>query len=206
MLAVCAALELVPEPTVASPHAASVAAAARQPSAAIPLRAKVIGSRLASVSAGRCRYSDAMHEEATAVEIRPHVRLLHGMRRPANWLQLVRFGVVGGIGFIVNLGVYAVFVHPVGVDYRVASVAAWLVAVLNNFVLNRLWTFDARGGLARFQALRFLIVSLVAEGFSLLLLTLFVQDVGIDKVAAQAMAVAASMPLNFLGNKLWSFR
>jgi putative flippase GtrA len=147
-----------------------------------------------------------MHEEATAVELRPHVRLLHGMRRPANWLQLVRFGVVGVIGFIVNLGVYAVFVHPVGVDYRVASVAAWLVAVLNNFVLNRLWTFDARGGLARFQALRFLIVSLVAEGFSLLLLTLFVQDVGIDKVAAQAMAVAASMPLNFLGNKLWSFR
>ncbi len=147
-----------------------------------------------------------MHEEATVVELRPHVRLLQGMRRPANWLQLVRFGVVGAIGFIVNLGVYAVFVHPVGVDYRVASVGAWLVAVLNNFVLNRRWTFDARGGLARFQALRFLIVSLVAEGFSLLLLTLFVQDAGIDKVAAQAMAVAASMPLNFLGNKLWSFR
>jgi putative flippase GtrA len=147
-----------------------------------------------------------MHEEATVVELRPHVRLLHGMRRPANWLQLVRFGVVGVIGFIVNLGVYALFVHPVGVDYRVASVVAWLVAVLNNFVLNRRWTFDARDGLARFQALRFLIVSLVAEGFSLLLLTLFVQDAGIDKVAAQAMAVALSMPLNFLGNKLWSFR
>jgi putative flippase GtrA len=147
-----------------------------------------------------------MHEEATAVELRPHVRLLHGMRRPANWLQLVRFGAVGAVGFIVNLGVYSLFVHPVGVDYRVASVVAWLVAVLNNFVLNRRWTFDARGGLARFQALRFLVVSLVAEGFSLLLLTLFVQEAGIDKVAAQALAVAASMPLNFLGNKLWSFR
>jgi putative flippase GtrA len=147
-----------------------------------------------------------MHEEATAVELRPHVRLLHGMRRPANWLQLVRFGAVGAVGFVVNLGVYSLFVHPIGVDYRVASVVAWLVAVLNNFVLNRHWTFDARGGLARFQALRFLVVSLVAEGFSLLLLTLFVQDAGIDKVAAQALAVAASMPLNFLGNKLWSFR
>jgi putative flippase GtrA len=78
--------------------------------------------------------------------------------------------------------------------------------VINNFVLNRHWTFDAREGQAHFQALRFLVVSLVAEGFSLLLLTLFVQDAGIDKVAAQALAVAASMPLNFLGNKLWSFR
>ena len=39
------------------------------------------------------------------------MRLLHGMRRPANWLQLVRFGLVGGVGFVVNLAVYALFVH-----------------------------------------------------------------------------------------------
>jgi putative flippase GtrA len=147
-----------------------------------------------------------MREEATAVEIRPHVRLLHGMRRPANWLQLVRFGLVGGVGFIVNLAVYTLFVHPIGVDYRVANVVAWLVAVINNFVLNRHWTFDAGGGRARSQAVRFLVVSLVAEAASLLLLTLFVEGAGLAKVPAQALAVAASMPLNFLGNKLWSFR
>ncbi len=147
-----------------------------------------------------------MREEASAVDIRPHVRLLHGMRRPANWLQLVRFGLVGGVGFVVNLAVYTLLVHALGADYRVANVIAWLIAVLNNFVLNRHWTFDASGGRARSQAIRFLVVSLVAEAFSLLLLTLFVEGAGIDKVAAQAMAVAASMPLNFLGNKLWSFR
>ena len=128
------------------------------------------------------------------------------MRRPANWLQLVRFALVGGTGFVVNLLVYTLLVHPLGADYRAASVLAWLVAVLNNFVLNRHWTFDAREGRARFQAIRFLVVSLVAEVFSLLLLTLLVEDAGLAKVSAQALAVAASMPLNFLGNKLWSFR
>jgi putative flippase GtrA len=158
------------------------------------------------VSTGECRYSDAMHEDATVVELRPHMRLWHGMRRPANWLQLIRFGLVGGVGFIVNVGVYALMVHGASVDYRAANVVAWLVAVMNNFVLNRHWTFDARDGAAHFQAARFLIVSLVAEVVSLLLLTLFVESAGIDKVAAQAMAVAVSMPLNFLGNKLWTFR
>src|SRR5277367_2330438 len=147
-----------------------------------------------------------MREPATAVEIRPHVRLLHGMRRPANWLQLVRFGLVGGIGFIVNVAVYTLFVHSVGVDYRLANIVAWLVAVINNFVLNRHWTFDARDGRARSQAVRFLLVSLLAEAFSLALLTLFVEVAGVAKVPAQALAVAGSMPLNFLGNKLWSFR
>ena len=147
-----------------------------------------------------------MRDDATVVELRPHVRLLHGMRRPANWLQLVRFGIVGGFGFVLNIAVYALFVHGVGVEYRAASVVAWLVAVANNFVLNRRWTFDAGDGQARFQALRFLLVSLAAEILSLLVLTLLVAGAGVSKVPAQALAVIVSMPLNFLGNKLWSFR
>jgi len=141
-----------------------------------------------------------------SVEIRPHTRLLHGLKRPANWLQLVRFGLVGGVGFVVNLLVYTLFVHGVGVDYRAANVAAWLVAVVNNFILNRHWTFDAKDGRARSQAIRFLLVSLLAEAFSLLMLTLLVEGAGLAKIPAQALAVLASMPLNFLGNKLWSFR
>jgi putative flippase GtrA len=143
---------------------------------------------------------------SAAVKSRPHTRVLHGMRKPANWLQLVRFGIVGGSGFVVNLVVYALCAQAIGVDYRVANVLAWLVAVLNNFLLNRHWTFDAGAGDARFQAIRFFVVSLVAEGVSLLLLTVLVESVGMGKVPAQAVAVALSMPLNFLGNKLWSFR
>ncbi len=158
-----------------------------------------------------------MRDEATTVGMqraslpaaanpRPHKRVLHGLRRPGNWLQLMRFALVGGAGFVVNLAVYALCTQAIGIDYRMANVVAWLVAVLNNFVLNRHWTFDARGGRVRHQALRFFLVSLAAEGFSLLLLTLLVEEAGVAKVPAQAVAVAASMPLNFLGNKLWSFR
>jgi putative flippase GtrA len=158
-----------------------------------------------------------MPEEATAmnirpgsaakhVELRPHMRLLHGLRRPANWLQLVRFGLVGGTGFVLNLAVYALCVHALSVPYQAAAVLAWLVAVLNNFVLNRHWTFDASAGRIHFQAIRFFVVSLVAFAFGLLLLTLLVEFGGVAKVPAQALAVAASTPLNFLGNKLWSFQ
>lgn len=140
------------------------------------------------------------------MELRPHVRLIHGMRRPANWLQLVRFGLVGGLGFVVNLVVYTLFVHGAGVDYRMASVLAWIVAVANNFVWNRHWTFDAREGVAHHQAMRFLLVSLVTEAISLALLTVLVEAGGLTKVLAQAIAVAAATPLSFLGNKLWSFK
>jgi putative flippase GtrA len=162
-------------------------------------------------------YPARMHDDATVVDVprssvsasvtlRPHVRLLHGMRRPANWVQLVRFGVVGGIGFVVNLGVYILCVHSLGIEYLVAAVLSWLVAVANNFVWNRHWTFDASGGAVRFQAVRFVAVSLLAEVFNLAMLRLLVEAAGVGKVPAQVVAVATAMPLNFLGNKLWSFR
>lgn len=143
---------------------------------------------------------------AKHVESRPHMRLLHGLRRPANWLQLVRFAIVGGTGFVLNLAVYALCVHALSVPYQAAAVLAWLIAVLNNFLLNRHWTFDASAGRIHFQAIRFFVVSLVAFAFGLLLLTLLVELGGVAKVPAQALAVAASTPLNFLGNKLWSFQ
>lgn len=150
----------------------------------------------------------SMHRPAVpaAIETRPYMRVLHGMRHPANWLQLVRFGLVGGTGFVVNVAVYALAVHVLHIDYRAAFVLAWVVAVTNNFLLNRHWTFDAAAGSVRFQAIRFVVVSAVAAVFGFLLLTALVEGAGFAKVPAEALAVAASTPLNFLGNKLWSFR
>lgn len=141
-----------------------------------------------------------------SAEPRVHARLLHGLRRPDNWLQLVRFGIVGGSGFAVNLLVYAVSVHTLGIEYHVAAAVAWIVAGVNNFVWNRHWTFKARDGQVHVQAIRFLIVSLVALGFNEVVLTLFVEVGGAGEVAGQVLALAASTPVNFLGNKLWSFR
>jgi dolichol-phosphate mannosyltransferase len=169
-------------------------------------------------STGQVGYASRVIGEDSAVEIRgagvssqvsvrPHMRLLHGLRRPANWLQLIRFALVGASGFVINLAVYALCVHVLAIPYQVAAVVAWVVAVISNFVLNRHWTFDASAGRVHFQALRFFTVSLVAFAFvNLVLLTLLVEVAGLPKVPAQALAVAAATPFNFLGNKLWSFR
>ena len=55
------------------------------------------------------------------------------------------------------------------------------------------------------QGLRFLIVSVIVYGANLVLLTAFV-EAGLGKIVSQAIAVVLVTPLNFLGNKLWSFR
>ena len=148
-----------------------------------------------------------MPEEMTsAVALPLRHRVRHGVRHPRNWLQLIRFAAVGASGYAVNLGVFAACVHLVGIDYRVAAVVAFVVSVINNFWWNRHWTFDARDDHALFQAARFFFVSLVAFGFTYVVLIVLVSDVGLSKVLAQAIAIVAGTPLSFLGQKLWSFR
>ena len=127
------------------------------------------------------------------------------MRHSRNWWQLVRFTAVGASGYVVNLVVFAVCVHGLSIDYRLAAVAAFLVAVTNNFWWNRHWTFDARGGHAGHQAARFLVVSVGAFLVNLAVLELLVAGAGLPELAAQAIAVAAATPCNFVGNKLWTF-
>jgi len=147
-----------------------------------------------------------MHDDASAVALPLHRRVRHGLRHPANWLQLVRFAAVGASGYAVNLAVFAAAVHLLGVDYKLAAVLAFLVSVANNFWWNRHWTFDARDGHAGFQAARFLTVSVVAFLLSAAMLVLLVEAAGLPKVPAQAIAIVTATPLSFLGQKLWSFR
>ncbi|MGI9099199.1 MAG: GtrA family protein [Solirubrobacteraceae bacterium] len=137
---------------------------------------------------------------------RGRARLRAGLRKPSNWLQLIRFATVGASGYVVNLAVFTLLVHAAGIDYRLAAVAAFVVALTNNFVWNRAWTFGASSGHAGFQAARFCVVSLAAFAFNLVALFALVEWLGMAKVPAQAIAIAATTPLNFLGNKLWSFR
>ena len=134
-----------------------------------------------------------------------HVRVRAGLRRPHNWVQLGKFCAVGGSGYVVNLCVFAAVVHGLDRHHLVGATVAFVVAVTNNFFWNRHWTFRAREGHAGFQAARFLTVSVLAFLFAAAILELLVSAAGLPEVPAQAIAIVAATPLNFIGNKMWSF-
>jgi putative flippase GtrA len=127
------------------------------------------------------------------------------LRRPDNWVQLAKFGVVGASGYVINLAVYTALLKGAGVHYAVAATCSFLVAVTNNYTWNRLWTFRGQRGHVGWQGLRFMVVALTAYIANLALLTGLIA-LGLDEVLAQAIAIALVTPLNFVGNKLWSFR
>ena len=144
-----------------------------------------------------------MTQEESAVAV-ARTRAGRALRRPANWVQLAKFATVGASGYVVNLVVYTALLRGAGWHYALAATGSFIVAVTNNYIWNRLWTFRDQRGHVAFQGLRFLVVALAAYVANLGILSLLIL-IGLDKVLAQAIAIVLVTPLNFVGNKLWSF-
>jgi putative flippase GtrA len=138
-----------------------------------------------------------------AVTVRSRAHTVLRTRR--HWVQLGKFCVVGAVGYVINVfGVYRPLIHA-GWHYLLAATCSFFVAGTCNYILNRLWTFrDRRAGVAA-QGMRFFVVSGASLGANLLFLHLLILW-GADRVVGQAIAIVLVTPLNFVGNKLWSFR
>ena len=148
-----------------------------------------------------------MQDEGAAAPQSPaiHRRVGRGMTRPHNWYQLVKFCAVGGSGFAVNLGTFSVCHEWLGVHPIPAATIAFVIALTNNFWWNRHWTFGAREGHAGFQAARFFTVSILAFLVQVALQQVLIVAGGLPEVLAQAVSIMLATPLNFVGNKMWSF-
>jgi putative flippase GtrA len=143
--------------------------------------------------------------ESAAVRARGHARRFHlAARRPANWMEVLRYCVVGGTGYVVNL--VAFLIADRSMTYTLAFSLAFVLAATSNFVWNRVWTFRVRHGVPHHQYVRFLTVSAMALCLDLAVLRALVEAGGMAKVSAAALAILVATPVSFLGNKLWTFQ
>ena len=146
-------------------------------------------------------------ELTTAVVDLPfHHRVRAGVASGENWLQLIRFGVVGASGFAVNTVTYALLLL-IPIDYKLALPIAYLAGVINNFVWNSRWTFThKRESHTAVQGVKFLVVSAGAFGVNYAINVAFVHWTSLHKVWIDIIANILVTPVNFLGQKLWSFK
>jgi putative flippase GtrA len=149
----------------------------------------------------------AMKVESSQVPIDADIsvaRVRAGLRKRKNWEQLAKFCAVGATGYLVNLAVYAFLLDVAGLHYLSAAVGSFLVAVTNNYLWNRVWTFRAQRGGVAYQGARFFVVSTAALLANLAVLEILV-TLGLGEFVSQAIAIVLVTPVNFVGNKLWSF-
>jgi putative flippase GtrA len=127
--------------------------------------------------------------------------------------QFVKFAVVGAIGTVVNLAVLKLTLllwgelsasTPFAVE-AFASGLAFAVAVVNNYLLNRWWTFRSSGTMGA-EFLKFFTVSICGLVLNELVFWVFRAQLDLHVMVSQLLAIACVLPFNFIVNKLWSFR
>src|SRR5437660_12281995 len=113
----------------------------------------------------------------------------------------MKFCAVGGSGYVINLVVYTLLL---GIGAHTAAAVSFVVSAANNYWWNRHWTFAHAKGHFGSQGMRFFVVSGFAFGANQIWLFLLLDVAGLGKIVSQAIAVVLVVPLNFVGNKLWS--
>jgi putative flippase GtrA len=119
--------------------------------------------------------------------------------------RLVRFAAVGLLGVLFQIAAFAVLIGPVGANHLVAAAAATGMALCSNFVLNRIWTFDAAHLHIGVQAGKFAVVSGVAIGVNVLAVLIIVDGLGAPKGLGEILAVCFQAPVSYVGNRMWTF-
>ncbi len=125
--------------------------------------------------------------------------------------RMLRFGVVGASGVLVNQGLLMALHGGLGLHLWLASPLAIEASILSNFLLNSTWTWRVR---ERRPAARWLQLALqyhaatAASAFlgNVGVLLALVHGLGVNYRLANLVGIAAASLANFLAGELWVFR
>lgn len=120
-------------------------------------------------------------------------------------VSLRRFVIVGVAGCALQLTLFALFANSFGWEPRFATILATSCGYVQSFVLHRIWSFDARDGEIGRQAPRFVVISALAVGVNVLVLSMLLHVFEWPNLLSEAIAIGPQALMSYIGNRTWSF-
>mgnify|MGYP002814534940 CR=1 FL=1 len=123
--------------------------------------------------------------------------------------RLLKFGIVGVSGVIVNMGFLYIFVEFVKLPYFIASLIAIELSIISNFSMNLLWTWRDRAKEVSFwtKIFRYHVgAGTTAIIVNYLILIGLTEWFGIQYLLSNLIGIAVGTAFNFVVNDLWTFK
>jgi putative flippase GtrA len=124
--------------------------------------------------------------------------------------EVLRFGAVGGVGFVLDFAVFNVFLHH-GVGVLTSKAISTTVAALLTYVLNRKWSFAHRDNRGHARDLSiFLVLSTIGLGIAEACLAITHYGLGLntkldDNVSGVLVGTILGTLWRFYAFKRWVF-
>lgn len=118
--------------------------------------------------------------------------------------QLIKFGFVGIGNTVLTILFFNVFVF-FNMNYLISNMIAYLIGMLNSYYWNKNWVFKANQS-NREVFYKFIIVNVLVLGINNLVLHFGVTMLQVSPFVSQMMGTAVGMGVNFLLNRMWTFK
>lgn len=121
------------------------------------------------------------------------------------FLKILKFGVVGFSGMIIDFSVTYLFKEKVKIHKYIANALGFTTAAIWNYIFNRIWTFESHNPHIGSEFFRFFMVSLVGLGINTLILWLLVSKIKLNFYVSKLFAIGVVLIWNFSINWLITF-
>lgn len=121
-----------------------------------------------------------------------------------NFLQLVKYALIGILGLIVDFGVYMILTY-FNVDVEIANVISSTCGIINNFFWNSYTNFKVHDRLL-LRFISYFLVGQITTVFTTVSLFIFVTKLGFPHLVVKIMATFVAVLIQFVINKVITFR
>lgn len=124
-----------------------------------------------------------------------------------DWLfKIVKFGLTGLLGMVIDFGATWFFKEKVKINKYMANAIGFTLAVCNNYLINRIWTFGSNNEAWGIEFSKFIAVSLIGLGLNTAIIYMFHQRKnGVNFYVAKCFAILIVFVWNFLANSFYTF-
>lgn len=117
--------------------------------------------------------------------------------------QILKFGVVGGLAFLIDYGLLYVLTEFVGIHYLISSVISFTVSLIFNYILSIKWVFDVTKKQTAKEITIFVILSVIGLGINQVVMYAGSDLLHIYYMLTKIVATAIVMVWNFVTRKIF---
>lgn len=117
--------------------------------------------------------------------------------------QVLKFGVVGVLAFIVDYLTLYILTEYIHLYYLISSVLSFLASLIVNYILSIKWVFDVSKKQTIKDVVLFTVLSTVGLGINSLVLYLSVEVINIHYMIGKLFATFIVMIWNFITRKIF---
>lgn len=117
--------------------------------------------------------------------------------------QILKFGVVGGLAFVIDYALLYLLTEFLNIHYLVSSIISFSVSVIFNYILSIKWVFDVNKKQDVKEFIIFIVLSIIGLGINSLIMYIMVDLMNVYYMASKIVATAVVMVYNFITRKIF---